>query len=111
MEDVLSHIVVRPSDRSVDGDEDVTRVVNMFKNQLFNYLRGIGHPNDKVLREIIGGDIFDRDANDPLLRVQALLKTTTGARLLPVERTWTIKVCAFIFIVFGHSHPFTSVQC
>lgn len=94
VDQVLSHISFRSR---IDSDHpDTPLVLDRFKNHLFAYLRRAGHPDDKVIREILGEAKFSQGEGDGLLRVRAFLKTVRSSEFLPLQQAWTIKVNSII---------------
>lgn len=91
IDDFCSHIEVRhsaPYDYHQDGDT----CLQLFRDHLFAYLKRAGHPDDKVVQDIIGSKAFQDQAGDSTLRARALLKTDMATNFLPPTRDWKIKV-------------------
>lgn len=70
-------------------NQEIVALVTRF---VTHYLMGVGHPVDP--HQVIHALIDDNGTVDnSVLRATLFLSVVTGASILPVSPTWTVKVC------------------
>ncbi|OSC97351.1 hypothetical protein PYCCODRAFT_1471873 [Trametes coccinea BRFM310] len=103
--DLIAHLEFKTAAKSghaawlSDGDSDASiddadwDVINedLFAMRLFEYLRGIGHPNHPYIQELVAPEAIAAAADDTLLRARAFLQMMSGSDLLPANPDWKLK--------------------
>jgi len=69
--------------------------MDLFQQHVIAYLQGVGHPDNQYMCDVVGAHVFEVGKGDPLLRVNALLKTARASDILPTLPVWYIDVKLF----------------
>jgi hypothetical protein len=94
VDDIIAHIRVREAPHQAPHPDN-KEIMDLFQKHVVAYLRGVGHPDDQYVRDVVGANVFDAGKGDPLLRVNALLKTARASDILPTSPVWYIDVKLF----------------
>jgi hypothetical protein len=94
VDDIIAHIRVREAPHQAPHPDN-KEIMDLFHQHVVAYLRGVGHPDDQYVRDVVGANVFDAGKGDPLLRVNALLKTARASDILPTSPVWYIDVKLF----------------
>ncbi|KIM79825.1 hypothetical protein PILCRDRAFT_546267 [Piloderma croceum F 1598] len=89
VDDIIAHIRVREAPHQAPHPDN-KEIMDLFHQHVVAYLRGVGHPDDQYVRDVVGANVFDAGKGDPLLRVNALLKTARASDILPTSPVWYI---------------------
>jgi hypothetical protein len=94
VDDIIPHIRVREAPHQ-PPHPDNKEIMDLFQQHVIAYLQGVGHPDDQYVRDVVGAHVFEVGKGDPLLRVNALLKTARASDILPTSPVWYIDVKLF----------------
>lgn len=98
VDDIIAHIRVREAPHQAPHPDN-KEIMDLFQKHVVAYLQGVGHPDDQYVRDVVGANVFDAGKGDPLLHVNALLKTARASDILPTSPVWYIDVKLFFLCV------------